>query len=254
MPATVIAERIGRDRSITVLKDRVRELRPYYLPPDPASRTEYDPGDRVQCDLWFAPVGVPLGGGRVGSPPVLVMVAGYSRMIFAVVLPTRQAPDLLAGHWTLLQQMGAAPRQLVWDNEAAVGSWRAVDRGIRCSTAHARPSPWLSRSASLLHPLQGTPGQDPVVNASGTDARGPPGVGSRPGDLLAPSTGLEAEAGERIPSPSTGRVRGAPLVYPNPYPNGGVFGPVRLGSRPSAKGTGLREHARADFGERPAGP
>jgi transposase len=125
MPATVIAERIGWDRSLTVLKDRVRELRPYYLRPDPASRTEYDPGDRVQCDLWFPPAGVPLGAGQVGSPPVLVMVAGYSRMIFAVMLPTRQAPDLLAGHWTLLQQMGAAPRQLVWDNEAAVGSWRA---------------------------------------------------------------------------------------------------------------------------------
>jgi len=28
MPATVIAERIGWDRSVTILKDRVRELRP----------------------------------------------------------------------------------------------------------------------------------------------------------------------------------------------------------------------------------
>ena len=36
MPATVIAERIGWDRGLTVLKDRVRELRPAYLPPDPA--------------------------------------------------------------------------------------------------------------------------------------------------------------------------------------------------------------------------
>ena len=35
MPATVIAERIGWSRSMTVLKDRVRELRPVYLPPDP---------------------------------------------------------------------------------------------------------------------------------------------------------------------------------------------------------------------------
>jgi len=34
-PATVVAERIGRQRSLTVLKDRVRELRPYYLLPDP---------------------------------------------------------------------------------------------------------------------------------------------------------------------------------------------------------------------------
>jgi hypothetical protein len=37
LPATVIAERIGWQHSLTVLKDRVRELRPVYLPPDPAS-------------------------------------------------------------------------------------------------------------------------------------------------------------------------------------------------------------------------
>ena len=41
MPATVIAERIGWTRSMTVLKERVAELRPVYLPPDPASRTAY---------------------------------------------------------------------------------------------------------------------------------------------------------------------------------------------------------------------
>ncbi len=105
MPATVIAERVGWERSLTVLKDRVRELRPYYLPPDPATRTAYDPGQRVQCDLWFPPASVPLGFGHTGHPPVLVMVSGYSRMIFAQMLPTRQAPDLIAGHWALLQAM-----------------------------------------------------------------------------------------------------------------------------------------------------
>jgi transposase len=45
MPATVIAERIGWTRGLTVLKDRVRELRPVYLPPDPASRTAYAAGE-----------------------------------------------------------------------------------------------------------------------------------------------------------------------------------------------------------------
>ena len=45
MPATVIAERIGWERGLTVLKDRVRELRPAYLPPDPASRTAYAAGE-----------------------------------------------------------------------------------------------------------------------------------------------------------------------------------------------------------------
>ena len=95
MPATVIAQRVGWQRSITVLKDRVRELRPVYLPPDPASRTTYVAGDRVQCDLWFPPVDIPLGFGQVGRPPVLVMAAGYSRMLFAAMIPSRQAagPD-----------------------------------------------------------------------------------------------------------------------------------------------------------------
>ncbi|MBO3084105.1 IS21 family transposase [Cellulomonas fengjieae] len=125
MPATVIAQRIGWARSLTILKDRVRVLRPYYLPPDPATRTTYEPGHRLQCDLWFPPVDVPLGAGQVGSPPVLVMVSGYSRMMFALMLPSRQAPDLIAGHWALLQGMGAVARELVWDNESAVGSWRA---------------------------------------------------------------------------------------------------------------------------------
>jgi len=126
MPATVIAQRVGWTRSITVLKDRVRELRPVYVPPDPASRTTYVAGERVQCDLWFPPVDVPLGHGQVGRPPVLVMAAGYSRMLFAVMIPSRQAADLIAGHWLLLSEhVEAVPRQLVWDNESAVGSWRA---------------------------------------------------------------------------------------------------------------------------------
>lgn len=124
MPATVIAERLDWQHGLTILKDRVRQLRPYYLPPDPASRTEYDPGHRVQCDLWFPPLPVPLGAGQEDSPPVLVMTSGYSRMRWARMIPSRTAPDLIAGHWQLLTAMGAAPRQLVWDNEGAVGSWR----------------------------------------------------------------------------------------------------------------------------------
>ena len=44
MPATVIAERVGWDRSIRVLSARVAQLRPAYLPPDPASRTSYQAG------------------------------------------------------------------------------------------------------------------------------------------------------------------------------------------------------------------
>ncbi|GAA2708948.1 IS21 family transposase [Micromonospora olivasterospora] len=123
MPATVIAERIGWTRSLTVLKERVRELRPVYAPVDPASRTVYGPGERAQCDLWFPPAPVPLGFGQVASPPVLVMVSGYSRWLCATTIPTRSAEDLVLGQWAVLVQLGGVPRELVWDNESGVGRY-----------------------------------------------------------------------------------------------------------------------------------
>jgi len=127
IPATVIAERIGWDRGLTVLKDRVRELRPACLPPDPAGRTAYAAGEIAQCDFWFPPVTVPVGFGQErGSTrlPVLTMVTGYSRWLSAVLVPSRHAADLFAGWWRLLEALGAVPRVLVWDGEGAVGRHR----------------------------------------------------------------------------------------------------------------------------------
>ena len=127
MPATVIAERIGWDRSIRVLSARVAELRPVYLPPDPASRTNYAPGEIAQCDLWFPPVPLLVGFGQTRRPaqlPVLTMVTGYSRWLSAVLIPSRAAPDLYVGWWQLIEQLGAVPRVLVWDGEGAIGRWR----------------------------------------------------------------------------------------------------------------------------------
>ena len=36
--------------------------------------------------------------------------------------PTRQADDLIAGHWSVLTGWGSVPRALVWDGEAALSS------------------------------------------------------------------------------------------------------------------------------------
>nr|WP_308299590.1 IS21 family transposase [Streptomyces sp. CJ_13] len=122
MPVTVIAERIGWERGLTILRERVRELRPAYLPVDPVSRTVYQPGELAQCDLWFPAVDIPLGYGQSGRPPVLVIVSGYSRVITARMLPSRQTGDLIDAHWRLLAGgWGAVPKMLVWDNEAGVG-------------------------------------------------------------------------------------------------------------------------------------
>jgi transposase len=127
MPATVIAERIGWEHGMTVLKERVRLLRPVYAPADPASRTTYEPGTVGQCDLWFPPAQMPLGFGQVGIgrtvPPVLVLTAGYSRFLAAAMIPTRNAEDLVLGQWAVLRQLGAVPKLLVWDNESGVGRY-----------------------------------------------------------------------------------------------------------------------------------
>ena len=127
MPATVIAERIGWTRSIRVLSGRVAELRPAYLPPDPASRTTYVAGEIAQCDLWFPPITLPVGFGLTRKPtqlPVLTMVCGYSRWLSAILIPSRRSEDLFAGWWQLIAGLGSVPRVLVWDGEGAIGRWR----------------------------------------------------------------------------------------------------------------------------------
>jgi transposase len=121
MPATVIAERIGWDRSLTVLKDRIRVLRPLFVGVDPTDRVEYGPGEIAQCDLWFPPVAIPVGGGQERILPVLAMTCGYSRITDAMMIPSRKAGDILAGMWEATSGWGACPRTLVWDRESAIG-------------------------------------------------------------------------------------------------------------------------------------
>jgi transposase len=127
MAATVIAQRIGWEHSSSVLRARVAALRPLFRPADPADRTRYAAGDVVQCDLWFPARVVPDGAGGLLAPPVLTMVAAFSRFVMAMVLPSRTAGDLMAGMWQLLHaSLGAVPRTLVWDNEAGIGQHRRL--------------------------------------------------------------------------------------------------------------------------------
>jgi transposase len=131
---------------MTVLKQRVAQLRPEYLPPDPASRTAYVAGEIAQFDLWFPPITLPVGFGQNRAPaqlPVLTMVCGYSRIAAAVLIPSRTAEDLTAGWWQLLAALGAVPRVLVWDGEAAVGRWRGGptdESGLLAALAGKRPA------------------------------------------------------------------------------------------------------------------
>ena len=158
MPATVIAERIGWDRSITVLREKVADLRPAYLPQDPTGRTSYEPGGRAQNDFWFPPASIPVGHGTVASgkqvPPVLVMASGYSRWMLGLMIPSRHAEDLVLGTWRLLQQLGGVPGQLVWDNEGGVGKYRGRGRPPALSRQFAEFRGLLGCEVVVLPPRE----------------------------------------------------------------------------------------------------
>lgn len=124
MPATVRGERIGWPRGHTILAERVRDLRPAYLPPDPAGRTTYRPGELAQWDLWFPPVDIPVDPGSTARFPAIGDVSGYSRWIDARMLPSRERHDLFGGHLACLVELGRVPRAGVYDNEGAIGRWR----------------------------------------------------------------------------------------------------------------------------------
>jgi transposase len=124
MPATVIAERIGWTRGMTILRDRIAELRPLYLQPEGTGRTTYEPGELAQWDLWEPPVDIPVGFAQTARPPVIVGVSGFSRWILGRMIPSKQTHDVLGGHRWCLEELGAVPKLGVYDGEPAISSRR----------------------------------------------------------------------------------------------------------------------------------
>ena len=130
MPATVLAERVGWTGWITWFRQNVKRIRVEYLPVDPADRLEWLAGDAAQCDLWFPPRKIGLEDGTSRLLPVLVMTCAYSRFTLGRMIPTRTTEDLLLGMWLLVQQLGAVPRRLIWDNETGIGRGKRLAEGV----------------------------------------------------------------------------------------------------------------------------
>jgi transposase len=171
MPATVIGERIGWGYSIRTLSGRVAQLRPMYLPPDPASRTVYVAGEIAQCDFWFSDIALPVGFGQVRTAtqlPVLTMVTGYARWSSAVLVPTRRAEDLYAGWWQLIEGLGVTPRVLVWDGGARSGGGvpsKVSSPGNVKASGEPWPPRWLSAGQRTRRPRAWSSGCTTIWNA-----------------------------------------------------------------------------------------
>ena len=134
MPATVLAERVGWDGSISWFRENVARLRSRYRRPDPADQLTWAPGDAAQCDLWFPPFRIPLEDGGAALLPVLVMTAAHSRFTAGQMIPTRTTEDLVLGSWELILQLGRVPRRLIWDNETGIGRGGKLAEGVAAFT------------------------------------------------------------------------------------------------------------------------
>lgn len=130
LPASVLAERVGWTGSPSWFRENVARIRPDYRRVDPADRLTWEPGDAIQCDLWFPPCAVPLEDGSTPLLPVLVMTLAHSRFMLARMIPTRTTEDLLLGTWELLSELGRVPRRLIWDNEGGIGRRGRLAEGV----------------------------------------------------------------------------------------------------------------------------
>lgn len=130
LPATVLAERVGWQGSITWFRENVKRLRRDYRRVDPADRLVWEAGDAAQCDLWFPPRKIPLEDGTSRLLPVLVITLAFSRFVLGLMIPTRKTEDLLLGSWELLGQLGRVPRRLLWDNEPGIGRGQRRAEGV----------------------------------------------------------------------------------------------------------------------------
>ena len=112
----------------------------------PASiRITYQPGETAQSDLWFPEPTIPVGHGQL-MLPVLVITLGFSRFLTATMVPSRQAGDILAGMWQLINGLGMVPKALVSDRESAIGGTGIVT--VRAASFAG----WLSTRIQLAPP------------------------------------------------------------------------------------------------------
>ena len=125
MPTMLIAEQIGWDRPISLLRAQVADLRMDYLAEENYQEEgRSPPGEVAHCGIWFPPVEVPVGGGQMRSAadlPVLTMITGHSRYLCALLIPSIDAEDLLVGCWQLLAKLGAVPKVLAWHSRPVAG-------------------------------------------------------------------------------------------------------------------------------------
>ena len=97
--------------------------------------------------MWFLEPTIPVGYGQLLTLPALVITLGFSRLLTATMVPSRQAGDILGGMWQLFNGLGMVPKDLIWDRESAIGGTgivtvRAASFAGSLSTRIQLAPPW----------------------------------------------------------------------------------------------------------------
>jgi transposase len=122
-PATVIRERLralGYAGGITILKERLSELRPNFLAARSYQRTTYLPGELAQLDWWETGVEVPVGKGAARSAFGLVASLPYSAAHACVYTFSKTTAEFCPAFLGCLQRLGGVPQAAVMDNDTAM--------------------------------------------------------------------------------------------------------------------------------------
>jgi transposase len=122
-PATVILERLrplGYAGGITILKDRLAELRPGFLAARSYQRTTYLPGELAQLDWWQTGVQIPVGRGATREAFALVTSLPHSAAHAAVFTFSKTTADFCPALVGCLERLGGVSQGAVLDNDTAM--------------------------------------------------------------------------------------------------------------------------------------
>jgi transposase len=121
--ATVILERLRRDGyegGITILKDYLAEIRPFFVEAQAYQRTSYLPGEIAQTDWWEPGIRVPVGKGATREVFGLVTTLPHSAAHAAVFCFSQQLFDFLPAFSRTLGRFGGVPEKVVVDRDSSI--------------------------------------------------------------------------------------------------------------------------------------
>jgi transposase len=122
-PATVILERLrplGYAGGITILKERLAELRPGFLAARSYQRTTYLPGELTHVDWWHTGVQIPVGKDATREAFGLVVSLPHSAAHATVFTFSKTTADFCPALVGCLERLGGVSQAAVLDNDTAM--------------------------------------------------------------------------------------------------------------------------------------